>query len=177
MRKCARILIISLFVLTNYAAQADGPPIIESTPDKFSNCHTSIQQENVKKDLTTYNIKRTEVANVLRILSDKYQLKGKSREKLLDFAATFDRLGGDLPEPDPYSSEFQNFDFTLGLSLTALTLFLNTNEDITESFSLDRDNAESELGLYLADLNKCREKYQSSLKEVKAQPIGNTSSC
>lgn len=177
MRKCVRIFIVSLFFLTNYAAHADGPPIFESSPNKFNDCYSSTQQEQVKEDLTTYNIKRTEVANVLRTMSDKYQLTDESRKKLLNFAATFDRLGSNLPEPDPYSNEFQNFDFTIGLSLTALTFFLNTNKDITESFSLDRENAESELGLYLADLDKSREKYLSSLKKVKVQPVENTLSC
>jgi hypothetical protein len=128
---------------------------------------TSVRQ--LSEDLNRYNQSRVGVSDVLRTLADDYHLEGPVRERMLGFADSFADLGQHLPPPDPYSSDFHNFDFKVGLAFTALTVFLHTNNDeLARHFYADRDNPDSELAHYLKDLDQIRETYMANLATMTA---------
>jgi hypothetical protein len=174
-------LTTSLYILMAYSTSiyADGIPQV---PDDYpshkalGNCYTTQQIKEIRQQLAEYNVTRVRVSTVLRVMSDKYKLSDDTRLRLLGFAESFEKMENNMPDPDPDSDNFRNFDFQLGLSFTALTVFLNTNEETTAQFADDRNNSSSELGLYLAELDSSREIYMSSLKPVSSQK-GNDSAC
>jgi len=121
------------------------------------------------EELNQYNLIRVRIGHVLRILAEDYNLDGPARERLLGFADNFDDMGRHMPPADPDSDTFRNFDFRLGIAFSALTVFLHTGSDeLAQRFYRDRDNPDSVLGRYLAELTERRETYMTSLKAAKA---------
>lgn len=172
----------SLYLLMAFSTNSYGDGIPEVPKDYPSHkalgkCYTAQQIKQIQQQLAEYNVSRVEVSSVLRIMAHKYKLSGDSLERLLGYAESFEQMEKDLPAPDPDSDEFRNFDFKLGLAFTSLAIFLNTNEETAEHFYDDRNNANSELGIYLSDLDNSREVYMSSLKPVSSQPGSATDSC
>ena len=174
-------LTTSLYILMafNTNSYADGiPPVPKDYPSHkaLGNCYTTQQIKEIRQQLAEYNVTRVRVSTVLRAMSAKYKLSDDTRNRLLGFAESFEKMEQNMPEPDPDSDYFRNFDFQLGLSFTALTVFLNTNEETAEQFTNDRNNSSSDLGIYLAELDTSREVYMSSLKPVNSEQ-GNDSAC
>jgi len=162
---------ISIFIIITFSTgiYADGiPPVPKDYPSHkaLGNCYTSKQIKEIQQQLAEYNITRVKVSTVLRLMADKYKLSEVSHQKLIGFAESFETMEKEIPDPDPDSDNFRNFDFKLGLAFTALTVFLNTNTETGAKFYDDRNNANSDLGLYLAKLDNSREIYMSSLKHV-----------
>ena len=157
-----------LFVAAAPAA-ADALPVV---PDDYPS-HAALGDCDLtalRERLRDYNQTRLEVAPVLRrmALGDP-SIRGESRDELLKFAASLDEMRQRLPEPDPDSTEFRNFDFRLGLTFTALAVYLNTeDEQLSARFVTDRDDPDSELGRYLARLDLSRQHYIEDLEAVKA---------
>ena len=167
----------SLYLLIAFSGSsyADGIPAVpEDYPSHkaLGNCYTAQQIEQIRQQLTEYNHTRLAVSAVLRTLADKYKLTGEARTKLIGFAQNFEQMEKELPSPDPDSDNFRNFDFKLGLTFTALTVFLNSHVDTAELFYIDRENKNSELGVYLAELDSSREIYMSSLKPASHSQTG-----
>jgi hypothetical protein len=132
----------------------------------------------LQQRLTRYNMTRLAIAEVLRKMADKYALQGETRNGLLAFAVNFEDMQRHLPAPDPDSDTFRNFDFRLGLTFTALMVYLNTRDEIlTRHFYDDRDNPASDLGIYLASLDASRESYLSSLGTSDRQQGAATVPC
>ena len=174
-------LTTSLYILMAYSTSsyADGiPPVPKDYPSHkaLGNCYTTQQIKEIRQQLAEYNVTRVKVSTVLRTMSEKYKLSDDTRLRLLGFAESFEKMEKNMPEPDPDSDYFRNFDFQLGLSFTALTVFLNTNEETAAQFTDDRNNSNSDLGVYLAELDNSREIYMSSLKPVSSQQ-GSNSEC
>lgn len=174
-------LTTSLYILMAYSTSsyADGiPPVPKDYPSHkaLGNCYTTQQIKEIRQQLAEYNVTRVKVSTVLRTMSEKYKLSDDTRLRLLGFAESFEKMEQNMPEPDPDSDYFRNFDFQLGLSFTALTVFLNTNEETAAQFTDDRNNSNSDLGVYLAELDNSREIYMSSLKPVSSQQ-GSNSEC
>ena len=151
------------------SSYADGiPPVPRDYPSHkaLGKCYTTSQIEQIRQQLTRYNKTRVEVSIVLRKLADKYKLTEDTRRSLLGFAESFEQIENELPSPDPDSDDFRNFDFKLGLAFTALTVFLNTNEETAKPFYDDRLDKNSVLGIYLAELDISRDVYMSSLQSA-----------
>ena len=118
----------------------------------------------VQQHLAHYNNTRLDLTKVLQQIADTQTMSDPARKLLLGYIDTLDNMRANLPEPDPDSSAFKNFDFTLGLTLTSVTLFLHDNdEQLTQRFMADRDNPNSELGQYLIRLDKSRTAYTDNL--------------
>jgi len=148
---------------------ADGiPPVPKDYPSHkaLGKCYTSKQIQEIRQQLAEYNLTRVEVSIVLRQMADKYKLSDATHQRLIGFAESFEKMKKEIPAPNPDSDNFRNFDFQLGLSFTALTVFLNTNDETSTKFLADRNNANSDLRLYLDELDSSREIYMSSLKPV-----------
>ena len=170
-----------LVFLISYSSSSYGdgiPQVPEDYPSHkaLGKCYTTQQINEIRQQLAEYNVTRVRVSSVLRLMADKYELSDDTRLSLLGFAENFEKMEKNMPDPDPDSDNFRNFDFQLGLSFTALTVFLNTNDETAEQFTNDRNNSSSDLGVYLAELDNSREIYMSSLKPVSSQQ-GDNSEC
>lgn len=162
-----KLLALFLAIIAAPLALADGmPPVPADYPS-----HVTVgecNRETVRQRLQEYNETRLAIAEVLRDMAKDQKLKDMSRQQLLGYADGFDQMRRDLPAPDPDSNEFRNFDFQLGIRITAMTLFLNSaDENLAHRFTTDRDNPNSELGTYLARLEKSRLDYTQGLAASK----------
>jgi hypothetical protein len=167
-----------LYILMAYSISSYGdglPQVPKDYPSHkaLGKCYTTQQINEIQQQLDEYNVTRVRVSSVLRLMADKYKLSEDTRLRLLGFAENFEKMEKNLPDPDPDSDEFRNFDFQLGLSFTALTVFLNTNNETAAQFYDDRSNTNSDLGIYLSELDNSREIYMSSLKPVSRQQGSN----
>lgn len=173
----ASLYVLMAFSTSSYADVIPEVPRDYPSHNALGKCYSTQQIEQIKLQLADYNTTRVEVSSVLRIMAHKYKLTGDSLERLLGFAKSFEQMEKELPAPDPDSDEFRNFDFKLGMKFTSLAIFLNTNKETAKHFYDDRSDANSELSMYLAELDDSREIYMSSLKPVSNQPGGATDSC
>lgn len=157
--------VIFLFTLQAVQVQADGrPDVPEDYPShkRIGSCN----QGTLSRHLQHYNETRLDVADVLRHMADDQETSPKARSQLLGYAENLDQMRRQLPPPNPDSNEFQNFDFQLGITLTSMTLFLNTeDEQLAQRFVSDRDDPDSELGIYLVRLEDSRMRYMDRLAE------------
>ena len=120
---------------------------------------------DVRAKLQDYNHRRLEIAAVLRHIAEDQPMAAETQRELLGYAANLEELRTRLPDPDPDSNAFRNFDLRLGLTFTSIALFLNSNdEQLSERFFRDRDDPNSELGKYLARLDLSRQQYLDGLQ-------------
>ena len=172
MRIAPLFVAINLYCVINTAVLADRDPVPDDYPshNQATGCTTDLQQK-----LQAYNVTRVQVGDVLHNMADNYKLEAKVREGLQDFAENLTQMGKELPQPDPDSDEFRNFDFKFGLALTAVTVYLNTrDESLTRQFQSDQHNPDSVLGVYLTELDLTREAYMTGLD---ASSSRKTSAC
>jgi len=152
-------------VLVSTAGWADGPEMHRKPHLSAEQLAASCDKDSLYSHLHEYNLVRLQLAEVLRFLADDQPMDEKTRTQLIAYAGNLDEMKTRLPNPDPSSTEFANFDFHLGLTLTAMTVFLHTSEDsLRQRFESDRDDASSRLGTYLARLDKHRAAYETDLK-------------
>lgn len=121
--------------------------------------------DNVKHHqmLGAYNQTRLDLSKVLQHMADTQPMAADTRVLLTGYIDNLEQKRQQMPEPDPESDAFKNFDFSLGLTLTSVTLFLHSrDEQLKQRFLNDRDNPNSQLGQYLMTLNKSREAYELS---------------
>lgn len=160
--RCATLLALA-GLLASVHVGADGmPPVPKDYPSHklAGNCY----QASLGRQLQSYNITRLQLADIMRHMADEPAAAPAAKDRLLGYADNLDGMRDHLPPPDPDSHEFRNFDFQLGITLTAMTLFLNTeDEHITRRFTRERDDPQSELGLYLVRLEQTREQYMHEL--------------
>ncbi len=154
------------------SVQANGiPPVPADYPSHKHVGHCN--KAGLRQELQDYNETRLQLAGVLRHMADAPDTASSAKARLLSYAESLDDMRRQMPAPDPDSVEFRNFDFRLGMILTSMTLFLNTeDEQLAERFNRDRDNPGSELGIYLARLERTRERYMSHLSESKSEDCG-----
>lgn len=150
------------------SAVADGMPPV---PDDYPS-HTAVgscNQQALSERLQRYNETRLALAGVLRHLAEEPHTAQPAKARLLGYADNLDAMRQRLPAPDPDSDAFRNFDFQLGITLTSMTLFLNTEDaHLTRRFVRDRDDPGSELGVYLARLDESRRQYMDHLAQSHA---------
>jgi hypothetical protein len=169
MRIATRFVVITLCSVmhTTVLAHMDSVPDDYPSHEQATDCTGPGSIEDLQKRLQEYNISRVQVSEVLYSMADSYKLEGEVREGLVGFAEHFKKMGTELPAPDPGSDEFRNFDFEFGLSLTAVTVYLNTrDESLTEQFQADQKNPDSELGTYLATLDVSRDAYLAGVENL-----------
>ena len=165
-RVCCVLLLLSIALAAR--APADG---MTTVPDDYPS-HRMIGEcslQSVRKMLQDYDVTRLEVSTVLRHLADEQPMSATARSRLLGFAANLEAMRARLPEPDPDSAAYRNFDFRLGLTFTSIALFLNDeDESLVQRFFADRDDPDSELGKYLVRLDLSRQQYLDGLRVAKA---------
>ena len=154
-----------------FAQAHDIPPVPADYPSHKDVGHCN--KASLRQELQDYNETRLQLAEVLRHMADAPDTAPSAKARLLSYAESLDDMRRQMPAPDPDSNEFRNFDFKLGMMLTSMTLFLNTeDEQLAERFNRDRDNPGSELGIYLARLERTRERYMSHLSASKSEDCG-----
>ncbi len=131
----------------------------------------------LEQDLDSYNHARLEVAGMLRQIVHEYELEAATGQQLLNFANTFEEMAATIPEPDPDSNEFRNFDFRVGLSFAAVAAYLNDNDALAARFHADRLDPETTVGRYLARLDVSRDTYQASLERARAEAAEGGHTC
>ena len=162
----SRLGLLVCVVFSGYAL-ADGRPAVPSDYPSHSRIGECYQQ-SVRRKLQDYNLARLDLAPILRHFADEQPMSPEAQHRLRGFAANLEDMRSHLPEPDPDSSAFRNFDFHLGLTFTSMTLFLNTKDErLTRRFTADRDNPNSELGQYLARLDVSRQQYMDGLEAAR----------
>lgn len=150
-------------LLLGSIACADGLPSVPKDYPSHSQAGRCYQ-DSLSARLQSYNEIRLQLADIVRHLADDPSVSLSARHRLLGYAENLDEMRHHLPPPNPDSSEFRNFDFRLGITLTAMTLFLNSeDEQLTRRFIHDRDDPQSDLGLYLARLEQSRQRYTDVL--------------
>ena len=158
-----RALLLAGLLTCAGAACADGLPPVP--PDYPSHQRVgSCDQDAPRERLQDYNETRLQLASILRALASEHEAAPDARDRLAGYADNLDAMRHELPEPDPDSPDFRNFDFRLGIMLTSMTLFLNTeDEHLAARFVRDRDDPDSTLGRYLARLDQSRSAYMDRL--------------
>lgn len=168
MQTVPRLITAILCLVASTAVLADRNVIPDDYPDHTPKTVGCTQPESIielQKNLQDYNVTRVQVADVLYNMADSYNLNAEVNERLLGFAELFEEMSTELPQPDPSTDAFRNFDFKLGLSLTAVTVYLNTgDESLTRQFQADQINPDSKLGTYLTRLDHSRETYTNGLE-------------
>lgn len=159
------ILLPILLLLTVTVSHADGmPPVPDDYPshNRFGDC----SRNALERRLQVYNETRLDLARVLRTMADEVNAAPLVKTRLRGYADSLDDMRREMPAPDPDSDAFRNFDFRLGMMLTSMTLYLNTEDaQLTQRFLDDRDNPDSALGRYLARLDHSRSQYMDGLSE------------
>jgi hypothetical protein len=155
------LLVAGLLAGSNATADAIPPVPADYPSHKMAgNCNQKVLGDRLQH----YNETRLQVADVIRHLAQEPKTAEPAKVRLLSYADNFDDMRKRMPAPNPDSPEFQNFDFQLGFALTSMVLFLNTeDEHLAERFFRDRDNPDSELGIYLARLDESRKRYMDHL--------------
>jgi hypothetical protein len=113
----------------------------------------------MEEALDAYNHSRVGIGAMLRKVATEFDLEGEERSQVLAFATTFDQLAGQVPEPDPASEAFRNFDYRVGMSFAAVAVYLNAHDALSEQFHRGRKDPESTVGRYLAGLDARRQAY------------------
>ncbi len=131
----------------------------------------------LEQDLDSYNRARLEVAGMLRQIVSEYDLATTTGEQLLNFAHNFEEMAAAMPEPDPDSDEFRNFDFRVGLSFAAVAAYLNDNDALAARFHADRLDPETTVGRYLTRLDVSRNTYQESLERARQEATEGGHTC
>jgi hypothetical protein len=146
---------------------ADGLPAVPKdypSHNQVGGCNL----EALRTKLQNYNHTRLDISTVLRHMAEEQPMSTEAQHRLLGFVDNLENMRAHLPEPDPDSTAFHNFDFHLGLTFTSMALFLNTEDErLTERFSADRDDPNSELGRYLARLDISRKEYMDGLQAAR----------
>ncbi len=145
------------------STSADGMPSIPSDYPSHS-AVGGCKMTRVRQQLNSYNQERLALSVILRHLAEDPAVSAKARARLLEYAESLDTMRLHLPEPDPDSDAFRNFDFRLGMTLTSMLVFINTEDPVlAQRFAAERDNPHSELGLYIAGLDVRRNAYLDGL--------------
>lgn len=163
MKTLSNIILSVALIVPTYASLAfELPPVPDDYPShmKVGNC----SREQLRHQLQDYNETRLALSAVLRQFAVDPAIQPDSRDRLIGYAANLEDKLEHLPPPNPDSDAFRNFDFHLGMTLTAIALFLNSEDPVlTERFVADRDDPDSELGIYLTELNSSRQRYEDRL--------------
>jgi hypothetical protein len=145
-------------------AVADGLPGVPKDYPSHSQVR-GCNLDDVRRKLQDYNHCRLDIATVVRHLAEEQPMGAEAQKELLGFAANLEEMRARLPEPDPDSNAFREFDFRLGLTFAAMVLFLNTKDErLTARFVHDREDPNSELGRYLTRLDLSRRQYLDGLQ-------------
>lgn len=149
----------------------DRPPVPADYPSHrgVAEC----QRQALAAKLQLYNQARLDLGEVLRHLADDPAIGTGERQRLRGYADTLDQMRSQLPPADPDDERFREFDFHLGLVLTSITLFLNTEDDaLTARFDAAHADPDSELNHYLVRLESDRLDYMHALDDGKAPQRG-----
>lgn len=150
-------------------AFAHEPPPVPTDYPSHRQIGSCTSQATLREGLQAYNVARLEVADVLRNLSTEDGIAEDSRTQLLAYADQFDDMRRRMPDPDPDSNEFRNFDFQIGLAFASMAVFLNTKDQaLADRFFRERDRPASNVGRYLAHLERSRVRYTSELDRARS---------
>lgn len=155
--------LMGIILLLSGTALADGLPSVPSdypSHQRVGSCN----QGDLGERLQAYNETRLQLAEILRDMATEPGASAAARSRLDSYADSLDKMRFSLPPPNPDSAAFRNFDFRLGMLLTSITLFLNTeDEHLAARFIHDRDDPNSPLGQYLVRLDHSRSTYTDKL--------------
>ncbi|MCB1800433.1 MAG: hypothetical protein KDI82_01975 [Gammaproteobacteria bacterium] len=168
MHTTMKLLVAALSLAAGLAVAHEPPPVPADYPShrQVGGCTS---QAALREGLQAYNVARLEVADVLRNLAKEDGIAQDSRTQLLGYAEQFEEMRRRMPEPDPDSNEFRNFDFQIGLAFASMAVFLNTKDEaLADRFFKDRDQPASDLGRYLAHLERSRVHYTSQLDRARS---------
>ena len=170
MHTLPKLLLGILLCAASLPGATDGmPPIPDDYPSHLNVGECS--QDKLEEKLQHYNETRLALSEVLRHMADDQAMQPSARARLIGYAEHLEDMRKHLPPPDPDSNEFRNFDFQLGMTLTSMAVFLNTEDtDLAERFTTDREDPGSELGMYLARLEGSRQHYMQGLDQASQQP-------
>jgi hypothetical protein len=148
---------------------AHEPPPVPSDYPSHSAVSGCTSLASLREGLQAYNVARLEVSDLLRELAADTGTSDESRAQLLGYAEQFEDLRRQLPDPDPDSNAFRNFDFQIGLTFASMTVFLNSRDPaLSARFFRDRDDPQSGVGRYLAYLEQSRVRYAADLDRARA---------
>ena len=133
---------------------------------------TKSLRKKMQDQLEAYNNIRFQMADVLRTMVNDYSLKGYIKERILGYATHFDDMSKSVPNLDPESAPFKNFDFRLGMSFASTAIFLNSTPDVSELFKADQKDPNSPINQFAKKLDKESDAYFALLKQVR-----NVDSC
>lgn len=155
--------LIGIMLMLSGTVLADGLPAVPSdypSHERVGSCN----QHDLGERLHAYNETRLQLAEILRDMAMEPSASAAARSRLNSYAENLDNMRFNLPTPNPDSAAFRNFDFRLGMVLTSITLFLNTeDEHLAARFIHDRDDPNSPLGRYLVRLEHSRTTYMDKL--------------
>jgi hypothetical protein len=179
-----KTMLVAVFLILPFSsASADRPGVPEDYPSHavVKNCDNGTvsaigpEDRRVLGDLLKdYTELRLGIADVLRRVSEDYQLNDEQRKRMLDYVAMFESLADTMPPAYPDSSEFQNFDFKMGMSFMSLLYYINEDEVTAKQFYSDRDDPKSPVGEYITTVDASRSAYENALESVRKTACSGT---
>ena len=169
--KTISLLLLSLTFSGN-PLWADAIPKMKDTvtctkkPDAKTDSTIQRLREKMQQQLHVYNEARFKMSDVLRAMVVDYSLQGYSRKRILGYAEHFQEMSENIPNLDPNTAEYKNFDFRLGMSFASTVIFLNSTKDVEKHFQADQKNPESNISKYVVEMDKEEVTYSSLLNEL-----------
>jgi len=171
LHKAFSLALLCLFLQSNLA-WADGPPKQKDTvkctkhSDVIEEKAINSLREKMQKQLKDYNDARFQMADVLNAMVSDYSLQGYSKKRILGYAKHLKDISEKIPNLDPDTADYKNFDFQLGISFASTVIFLNTTDDVLKHFKAEQDNPESNISKFVENMTKEEVAYKALLKEL-----------
>jgi lipoprotein NlpI len=170
--KTVSLLLLSLTISGNLS-WADSVPRMTDTdkctkkPDAKVDGTIYLLREKMQQQLKAYNDARFKMSDVLRAMVIDYSLQGYSKKRILSYAKHFEEMSNSIPNLDPDTAEYKNFDFRLGMSFASTVIFLNSTDDVLKYFQSDQKNPKSNISKYVIEMDMEGEAYTSLLNELR----------
>ena len=170
--KTVSLLLLSLTFSGN-PSWADSIPTMKDTvtcakkPDAKTDSTIQGLREKMQQQLKAYNEARFKMTDVLRAMVVDYSLEGYSKKRILSYAEHFEDMSNNIPNFDPDTAEYKNFDFRLGMSFASTVIFLNSTKDVEKHFQADQKNPESNISKYVVEMDKEEVSYSSLLTKFR----------
>lgn len=170
--------LLCLFFQFNHIS-ADGVPRLKDTVKCTKNLADTEDKtinslrNKMQMHLIEYNNARFKMADVLNAMVSDYSLQGYSKKRILGHAKYFRDMSKKVPNLDPDTADYKNFDFQIGMGFASTVIFLNSTDDVFEHFKADQQNPESNISKFVKNMSEKEVVFKTLLEELRSKDAAN----